>query len=150
MQTAIQFSIFLVNKPGVLAQVTSKLAERKINVVALTMMDSMEHGVLRLVVDETERAREALQTLNIPLTETEVLVIPITNRPGAFADVCNKLAGAHININYAYSAAGAPGGRARAVLKVADTQKATRVLTSKKTARKERTGRVRRSPAQRQ
>ena len=61
METAVQFSIFLVNKPGVLAQVTGKLAEEKVNVVALTMMDSMEHGVLRLVTQHTDRARKALR-----------------------------------------------------------------------------------------
>ncbi len=149
METAVQFSIFLVNKPGVLAQVTGKLAEEKVNVVALTMMDSMEHGVLRLVTQHTDRARKALRNLNIPITETDVLLVSIANRPGAFADICRRLADAHVNINYAYSAAGAPGGRTTAILKVADMKKAIRILNKGHGVRKERTGRVRRSPAQR-
>lgn len=149
MQIATQFSVFLVNKPGVLAQVTDKLARHKVNIVALTMMDSMEHGVLRLVVEQPDQARQALQALNIPTTETDVLLIEIANRPGAMADVCGRLASAHININYAYSTTGARGGRTTAVLKVADLQKAIKVLSERKPRRKEPASMVRHRPAQR-
>ena len=55
MRVDTQFSVFLVNKPGVLAQVTEAIAKAKVNIVALTMMDSSEHGVLRLVADDAEQ-----------------------------------------------------------------------------------------------
>ena len=128
MELVAQFSIFLVNKPGVLAQVTRQLAQAKTNVVAMTMMDSSEHGVLRLVAGDPAKARAALKELNLPTTETDVLLVEMANRPGALADVCSRLAGAHINISYAYCTTGARGGKATSIFKVADTKKAMKVL----------------------
>ncbi len=55
-----QFSVFMINKPGVLHQVCQELAQAKVNITALTMMDSMEHGVLRLVVDDSAKTRDVL------------------------------------------------------------------------------------------
>lgn len=150
MNTITQFSVFLVNKPGVLAQVTDALANAKINILALTMMDSSEHGVLRLVVADTDKARDVLKRLNLPMTETDVLLLEMSNRPGALADVCGRLAAAHVNINYAYVTTGASGGKASAVLKVADTKKAIFVLSERKPRRKVSPKQVRRSPASRQ
>jgi hypothetical protein len=124
----IQFSVFLVNKPGVLAQVTRALADEKVNIVALTLVDSQEHGVLRVVATDAGRARQVLTRLNLPMTETEVLSIELSNRPGALADVAGLLGSAHININYAYVTSGAPGGRTTGILKVADPKKAEHVL----------------------
>jgi hypothetical protein len=127
MQTAIQFSVFLVNKPGVLAQVTKALAQAKINILALTLVDSSEHGVLRLVSDDPDKLRQALRKAH-DFTETEVLQLSLANEPGAFADAAERLATDHININYAYATGGAPGGHTTAIFKVADLKKALRVL----------------------
>ena len=129
-----QFSVFLVNKPGVLAQVTGALAQAKINLIAMTLVDSQEHGVLRMVVENAGEAREVLKKLNLPMTETEVLCVDLPNRPGALADVATLLGKEHININYAYVTSGAPGGRTTGVFKVADQAKALHVL--KKTTAK--------------
>lgn len=134
VQPQIQFSVFLVNKPGVLAQVTSALATAKVNLVAVTLVDSQEHGVLRMVAEKAEQAREVLKKLNLPLTETDVLCIDLPNRAGALADVATLLGKNHININYAYVTSGAPGGRTTGVFKVADQTKATQLLN--KTAAK--------------
>ncbi len=123
-----QFSVFLVNKPGVLAQVTSALAKAKINLIAVTLVDSQEHGVLRLVPESAASAREVLARLNLPMTETEVLCVDLPNRPGALANVATQLGHAHININYAYVTSGAPGGRTTGVFKVADQSKASHLL----------------------
>lgn len=128
VRSETQFSIFLVNKPGVLAQVTRAVADAKLNVVALTLVDSQEHGVLRLVADNADEARQVLTKLNLPMTETQVLCMELPNRPGALADVAQLLGESHININYAYCTSGAPGGKTTAVLKVADPIKAERVL----------------------
>ncbi len=123
-----QFSVFLVNKPGVLAQVTTALADSKVNLVAVTLVDSQEHGVLRMVAEKPDEARAVLKKLNLPLTETEVLCVDLPNRPGALADVATQLGKEHININYAYVTSGAPGGRTTGVFKVADQAKALHVL----------------------
>ena len=128
MNVATQFSIFMVNKPGVLAQVLGEFARAKINIIAVTMMDSVEHGVMRVIFAAPKRAREVLSKLNMPYNETEVLCVSLTNRSGALATVAERLAKSHINISYAYCTAGAKGGRTTGVLKVADVKKAMRVL----------------------
>ena len=128
MHIETQFSIFLINKPGVLAQILNELAKEKINIIAMTMMDSVEHGVLRLVTAKPRAARVILQRLNATVNETEVLCVNLPNRSGALAGVASRLAAAHININYAYCTAGARGGRTTGILKVADIKKAMKIL----------------------
>ncbi len=128
MHVATQFSIFMVNKPGVLAQVLGEFARAKINIIAVTMMDSVEQGVMRIIFAAPTKAREILSKLNMPYNEAEVLCVNLDNKPGALAAVAEKLAKNHINISYAYCTAGAKGGRTTGVLKVADVKKATKVL----------------------
>ncbi len=128
MYITTQFSIFMVNKPGVLAQVLGEFAQAKINIVAMTMMDSVEHGVMRIVFTSPKKAKEVLAKLNMPHNETEILCVTLTNKSGALAVVAEKLAKNHINISYAYCTAGAKGGRTTGVLKVADVKKAIRIL----------------------
>jgi len=116
MRVETQFSIFLVNKPGVLAQVTSALAKAKVNVIALTLVDSSEHGVLRIVCgDNAEKVRSVLARTHDQFTETEVLAMELSNKPGVFAAEADKLAAEHININYAYCTGGARGGNSRVI-----------------------------------
>ncbi len=143
-----QFSMFLVNKPGILTRVCDALAEEKINVVALTLMDSVEHGVFRLVAEDVDQARAALRKLNIPMAETEVLVVEMPNRPGAMADLCSRLNGEHISIKYAYVTSGAPGGRTLGIFKVNNLKKALRVVGTRKPRRKEKPV-VRKKPGRR-
>ena len=130
MYITTQFSVFMVNKPGVLAHVLGELARGKVNVVAMTVMDSVEHGVLRIVVDLPEKARAVLSRLNMAYNETDVLCVVLENRSGALAIVAEKLAKDHINISYAYCTSGAKGGRTTGVLKVADVKKAMKILES--------------------
>jgi hypothetical protein len=128
MYIETQFSIFMVNKPGVLARVLGEFAQAKINITAITMMDSMEHGVMRVVFAAPEKAKKVLTKLNMPYNETKVLCVTLTNQSGALASVVEKLAKNHINISYAYCTAGARGGRTTGILKVADVQKAMKLL----------------------
>ncbi len=128
MWIGTQFSVFMVNKPGVLAKVLGEVAKAKVNLLALTVMDSAEHGVMRAVFDEPEKARAVLVGLNMPFNETDVLCITLENKSGALAQVMERLAKAHINVVYAYCTAGARGGRTTGVVKVADVRKAMRIL----------------------
>ena len=128
MYVATQFSIFMVNKPGVLAQVLGEFARAKINIIAMTMMDSVEHGVMRVVFAAPMEAREVLSKLNMPYNTADVLCVNLDNKPGALAAVAEKLAKNHINISYAYCTAGAKGGRTTGVLKVTDVKKAMKIL----------------------
>ena len=138
MHIATQFSVFLINKPGILAQALNALASEKINILAMTMVDSVEHGVLRLVTSQTETTRKILSRLSVSVNETDVICVNLPNTAGSFADVTSCLAASHININYAYCTAGARGGRTTGVLKVADIKKAMKILSSpaKKTKRR--------------
>ncbi|MBW8035348.1 MAG: ACT domain-containing protein [Planctomycetes bacterium] len=147
MHIETQFSIFMVNKPGVLANLLEELAKAKINILALTVMDSVEHGVLRVVGKSHEQVRKLLQKLNVTFNETDVLCVNLPNKAGAFADVAQKLARSHINVSYAYCTAGARGGRTTGILKVADVKKAMKILKSpaKKTTKKT----IKRAPAKR-
>lgn len=151
MHIATQFSVFLINKPGVLAQTLGALAKEKINIIAMTMMDSVEHGVLRLVTSQPTKTREILKRLNFPGSEVDVLCVNLSNHSGALADITQQLSESHININYAYCTAGARGGRTTGILKVADLKKATRVLErsakSKATTKKSKKKTVRRPPS---
>ena len=142
-----QFSVFLINKPGVLAQVSRQIAQARINILAMTMTDSSEHGVLRLVAEEPERLRAALAELNLPTTETDVLVIDMPNRPGSLAEVCSRLAEGHINISYAYCTTGSAGGRTKGVFKLADTRKAMKLLASPPPKRRDMNVKIRRPVA---
>lgn len=138
MQLVTQFSVFLINKPGVLAQVTRQIAQARINIVAMSMADSSEHGVLRIIADDPARLRVALASLNLPTTETETLIVTMANRSGALAEICQKLADAHINISYAYCTTGVQGGKTKGIFKVADSRKAMKVL--KETSQKRKLG----------
>lgn len=131
----------MVNKPGVLGNLLEALGRGKINIIALTVMDSVEHGVLRVVAGSRDKIRKLLAAENVTFNETEVLCINLPNKSGAFADVTRKLADAHINISYAYCTAGARGGRTTGILKVTNIKKAIKVLegnakTTNKTAKK--------------
>ena len=148
MYVAPQFSVFMVNKPGVLAQVLGEFAIAKVNITAITMMDSAEHGVMRVVFEEPTKAREILSRLNMPYNETEVLCVNLANKAGALAVVAEKLAKGHINISYAYCTAGATGGRTTGVLKVSDVKKAMKLLEDHKKESRDQDG-VRRSKATR-
>jgi hypothetical protein len=138
MNIARQFSVSMVNRPGILANICRALADAKVNILALAVSDSVELGLLRIVVDKPEMAKSILSKFDTPISETEVLAIEMPNRPGALAGAAEKLGRAHINLNYAYATTGTPGGRTTVVLKVQYPEKAIKVLheTDRKEERK--------------
>jgi hypothetical protein len=128
MEKTKQVSVFLENKPGRLANVLSALAREKVNLTALTVMDSHEHNVLRFVPDNAAAAAQVLKGLGIPFAETEVVLVELRNQPGALAHVCEVLAAEHVGIDYAYCSAGGRNGRTMGVFKLSNVEKAMRVL----------------------
>lgn len=149
MDTCVQFSIFLANKPGVLSQIFRELAQAKINITTIAMMDSMEHGVLRMIVDNPPRAKALLKKLNVPFTDTDVLTVALPNRPGAAADLCDRLSAAHMHIGYMYCTGGARGGKTTVVIKVPSIKRAIKVLEGVKTTRRDMKVKLRRPAATR-
>lgn len=136
VRTETQFSLFLSNRPGVLQRIAQQLAGKKVNIIALSMMDSTEHGVLRLVCENPDLARRALAELDLPKTETTILTVTLPNRPGALADVVERLAAETINVHYAYCTTGARGGNTLGVFKVSNVTKAQQVLGERKPRRR--------------
>jgi hypothetical protein len=128
MDNGKQISVFLENKPGRLANVLSALGRQKVNVIALTVMDSHEHSVLRFVSDDQDRSRGVLKEMSIPFAESEVLLVELKNQPGELAHVCELLGAEHINIDYAYCSSGGRNGRTVGILKVGNPAKASKVL----------------------
>ncbi len=92
MKVVKEFSISLVNKPGVLAGILKALGRAKVDGLAMTISDSADLGVLRLVVVQTDVAEKVLKQLNLPMTCNDVLQIELDNKSGALADVVEKLA----------------------------------------------------------
>jgi hypothetical protein len=129
MQTRKQVTVFLENKPGRLAQVLAKLAASKINIIALTVMDRHEHGVLRLVTEDEAATSATLRAMNAHFTESDVLAVELKNQPGALAHVCERLAGEHVTIDYAYCSSGGRNGKVFGIFKVSNLEKAQRLLS---------------------
>lgn len=123
-----QLSIQLQHKPGRLGQVVSALGEEKVNITAVTVAEHKERAVLRLVTDNMRATQKLLGKLNVPFTEDDVLQVPMRNRPGALAEVCEKLATEHIDIDYAYSNAASAGGKSFGIFKVSNPTRAQKLL----------------------
>ncbi len=130
MQLARQVTAFLENKPGRLANICSALGREKINIQALTVMDSKEHSVLRFVTDDVAKTKSVLNSLGTPFQEAEVLIVEMDNRPGSLAKVCERLAEDHVNIDYAYCSAAIKNGRAIGIFKVSNVIKASHALAN--------------------
>jgi hypothetical protein len=130
MQTTKQVSVFLENKPGRLASILQALARDKVNITALSVMDSHEHSVLRLVADDVAKMVAVLDALNARHAETDVLLVELKNQPGALAQVCGLLGSEHVNIDYAYCSSGGRNGKTFGIFKVSNTDKAIKVLSA--------------------
>jgi hypothetical protein len=128
VETTKQIAVFLENKPGRLANVLLALAREKVNLTAMSVMDSHEHNVLRFVADSADRTRQVLKDRGIPFAESEVLLVEMRNQPGELAHICELLGAEHINIEYAYCSAGGRNGKTYGIFKVSNAPKAMRVL----------------------
>jgi hypothetical protein len=144
MQTAKQLSVSLVNKPGRLAAMLGALNKEKVNFRALAVMDSGDRGTVRFVPDDVAAASKILEELNIRFDPAEVLLVEVPSQPGAFRNLCEKLAAEHLNIDYAYLSFNSGKGTkasVSAVFKVNDLGKAQQVLGEKNGSRAAKTSR---------
>lgn len=128
-----QVSIFLENKSGRLAEVTRVLGSRGIDINALSIADTTEFGILRLIVDNPDGAVEVLREHGFTVGITEVIAICVDNKPGGLSVALNHLEKNNIGIEYMYSYIGNTGeGKAIIIIRVEDTQNALDVLTENK------------------
>lgn len=131
MQVATQLALFLANKPGTLAQVCSVLARAKINIYAISTSDTIDHSVVRLVVDEPQKALRIFEQHNMLVVENEVIMIDGANKPGSLAELARKLSDARINIEYAYCATSPQAATGLLILRPTHVAKALKVLNTK-------------------
>jgi hypothetical protein len=100
-----QLSVFLENRPGALAKICGVLAEAKLNVLALSVHDTVDHAIVRLIVDQYIKALLLLEQQGLYILEQDVVLVSLDNRPGNLAELAQKLARADVNIEYAYCTA---------------------------------------------
>lgn len=131
MEITTQLSVFLANKPGTLAAVCDELAEHKVNIYALTISDTVDHAVVRMVVSHPQTAIHLLESRGVLVVENKVLMIENSNKPGALSAIAAKLGKAKVNIEYAYLATRPGEKRGLLIIRASDTKKALRVLTKK-------------------
>ena len=130
MQIALQLALFLDNKPGTFARVCEALSEAKINIYAISTSDTVDHSVVRMVVSDPRKALLLFEERGTLVVESEVLMIEGDNKPGSLARICDKLAAAKINIEYAYCATPPDARRGLLVLRVSNAKKALKILNS--------------------
>ena len=105
VQAQKQLSVFLLNRPGVLARTCSILSEARINIIAMAVHDMVDNAVVRLLVDQPTKALLLLEQEELYVMEQEVVLMEITNEPGELTRISQALAEADINIAYAYCTA---------------------------------------------
>ena len=123
-----QLSIFLENRPGLLAKICGTLADAGINILALSIHDTVDHAIVRLLADRPVKALLILEQLGLYILESDVVVLELDNRPGALGEVARKLARADINIEYAYCSATSRQGDGCLILKSDDQDRAIELL----------------------
>ena len=123
-----QVSVFIENKLGALAEVTGIMGEAGIDLRALSLADTAEFGVLRLIVDEPARAFELLRAAGFVVSMTQALALPIHDAPGGLAGVLRILTDAKIIVEYAYAFITRKLGNAYVILRVEDNARAQEIL----------------------
>ncbi len=125
----IQFSVFTENKVGRLFDLTSLLKDNNVHVIAVTVLDATDTTILRLIVDDPDKARELMINNDFPYVECSVLAVEITNE-GDFKEVLAALLEAEINIHYIYSFIKRPDGKSALVLNIEDADVAAQSLAN--------------------
>ncbi len=128
MLTIKQLSVFLENKPGRLCAATDALAKEGVNINALTLADTSEFGILRIIVDAPDRAAEILRSSGVVVGVTDVLAIAMEDAPGGAGDILHILSSAGLNIEYMYVCVGYVSGKPIMVLRTDDIAKAGEIL----------------------
>ncbi len=123
-----QISIFLENKTGRLAEVTGILANARVNIRALALADTSDFGVLRLIVDDTQKAKEALTDEGFTVGKTDVIAVEVPDIPGGLHRILELLHHSGINVEYMYAFVRQSGNNAVMIFRFDRTDDAIAVL----------------------
>ncbi len=123
-----QISVFMENKNGRLAEITRLLASKNISLRAVTIADTADFGILRLIVNDPDRTRDVLLEAGFTARETDVLAVAMDDKPGALAEVMELFEKNNVNIEYLYSILAGKGGMADVVFRVEDLERGQSIL----------------------
>ena len=123
-----QISIFIENKSGRLAEVTRVLGEHGVNIRALSLADTSDFGILRLIVDKTDLAKETLKQNGFTVNKTEVVAVEVPDQPGGLARILKVLDNSSINVEYMYAFFERSAGNAVIIFRFDETEHAIEVL----------------------
>ncbi len=126
-----QISIFIENKFGRLAEVTRILGDAGVNIRTLSLADTSDFGILRLIVNDAEKAKLVLKERGFTVSKTEVVAVEIPDRPGGLADILQVLDSDGINVEYMYAFVERCGENAVMIFRFDETGKAIAALTAK-------------------
>ena len=126
-----QISIFIENKSGRLAEITRILGEAAINIRALSLADTSDFGILRLIVNDGEKAKQVLKEKGFTVNKTEVVAVEVPDRPGGLSAILQTLDVEKINVEYMYAFVERCGGNAVIIFRFDETDKAITVLNAK-------------------
>jgi hypothetical protein len=123
-----QISVFIENKSGRLAEITRILGEEGINIRALSLADTSDFGILRLIVNDRERANIVLKENGFTVSKTEVVAVEVPDRPGGLHQILKKLDSEAINVEYMYAFVERSGENAVIIFRFEETEKAIKTL----------------------
>ncbi len=123
-----QISIFIENKSGRLAEIARVLGEAGVNIRALSLADTSDFGILRLIVNDRETATRVLKNRGFTVSKTEVVAIEVPDRPGGLSEILQVLDGAAINVEYMYAFVERCGENAVIIFRFDETEKAIATL----------------------
>ena len=126
-----QLSIFVENKQGRLEKIISELGKNDINISALSMADTTDFGILRLIADQPEKAKDILNEIGVIAKLTEVMAVVIDDNSGGLASVLSLISQNDFSIEYMYAFLGKVQGKALMVFKVSDSELAEKILREK-------------------
>ncbi len=123
-----QLAVFLENKSGRLAEITSILAENTVNIRALSVADTADFGILRLIVDDVEGAKKVLKENRFTVAKTDVVAVEVADRAGGLASVLKTLDASSINVEYMYAFVNKSGENAVLIFRFNEMDKAIQEL----------------------
>ncbi|PIE62349.1 MAG: amino acid-binding protein [Desulfobacter postgatei] len=125
---AEQISIFIENKEGRLAEVTAILRDAGVNIRALSLADTTDFGVLRLIVNDIDKATPALRNQGFTVGKTRVLAVEVNDEPGGLTQVLDPLSEQNVNVEYMYAFANPQSKNAIMIFRFDDIEKAKGIL----------------------
>lgn len=126
-----QLSVFAENRTGSIMEITGALGSAGVNIRALSIADTADYGIVRLIVDKSEEAADALRARGIAVLETDVIAVSVSDTPGGFHVALEALYEGSVSIEYAYAFVAPVGGGATVIMRCREPEKAVELLRAR-------------------